>query len=199
MMKYAGVFSSLAIVLVMVSCKPSPQKAEQYYDAVVSPLEDVFDKEEALIGLINNETEKLAASPFTFQSDSIQKPIVADTGKKQIEQAYKDLVSQIALSRNRLTSLKDFDKNSQLKDAALALLAEYDILCKNEYRELLQIVQIPPADYSSEDEDKFMRLSDTIDFRIKEKITMLTDELKLFSKKYNFRIQEDSLAKALVP
>ncbi|HOV11800.1 MAG TPA: hypothetical protein PLT47_00965 [Bacteroidales bacterium] len=199
MMKYAGIIPSLLLMLVMASCKPSPQKAEQYYDTVIAPLEDVFDKEEALIVLINNKTEQLANSPFTFQSDTVKDLVVVDTSGKHIEQAYNDLISQIALSKIRLSSLKDFDKSSQLKDAALALLNEYDVLCKNEYRALLQILQIPPAEYSSEQEDKFMRLSDTIDYRLKEKITMLTEELKLFSKKYNFKIQEDSVTNAVLP
>ncbi len=195
-MKQPGILFSFLLMLIMVSCKPSPQKAEQYYDAVKAPIDEVFEKEEALIVLINNETEKLASSPFTFQTDSTAAPVAADTGRQQIEQAYNDLLSQVSISKNKLSSLTGFEKSSQLKDAALALLTEYEVLCKNEYRELLQIVKIPAEDYSSEQDDRFMQLSDTIDNKLKEKIAILTDEIKMFSKKYNFKIQEDTIAVA---
>ena len=195
-MKQPGILFSFLLMLIMVSCKPSPQKAEQYYDAVKAPIDEVFEKEEALIVLINNETEKLASSPFTFQTDSTAAPVANNTGRQQIEQAYNDLLSQVSISKNKLSSLTGFEKSSQLKDAALALLTEYEVLCKNEYRELLQIVKIPAEDYSSEQDDRFMQLSDTIDNKLKEKIAILTDEIKMFSKKYNFKIQEDTIAVA---
>lgn len=181
----------LALILIIISCRPSPQKAEKYYDNIIAPIEDVFEKEDELIALINIEMEKLANDSSTFLSDP--DTIINDSILKKIEQVFSDLQSQIAISKNKLALLTDFNKSSSLKNAAIVLLDEYAELCNNEYLALIQNVKIPAKKYSFENEDEFLELSEIIDNKIDEKLNLLTQEIKLFADKYHFKIQPDTI------
>ena len=191
MMKYTLKMTFLAFALIIASCKPSPQKAEIYYDDIISPLEDIFEKEDVLIVLVNSEMDKLANDSSTYLSDTNK--AFTDTVFKEIDMAYSNLQIQIAISKNKLELLKGFDKSDVLKVAALDLIDAYSEVCKNEYPELLQIVKIPAEKYSIENDDKFLELSEIIDNKLQEKINVLTREIKLFAEKYNFKIQNDTI------
>jgi hypothetical protein len=180
----------LAFVLILASCRPSPQKAENYYDNIILPLEDVFEKEEALISLINTEVDNPNDS-----SEVLSNTDTTDNAAfcKKIDMAFSNFQIQISISKNKVESLPDFDKNDNLKKTALDLLNEYDGICKKEYAELIQIVKIPEEKYSLENDNAFLELSEIIDNKIQEKTSILIKDLKLFAKKYNFEIKNDSI------
>ncbi len=181
----------LISILIWGSCKPSPQKAEKYYDAIIEPIEEVFKKEDVLISLINAEMDKTIkdSSSSIINNDTI----IADTAYKKLDMAFSNLQIQVNVSINKLESLSDFDKSNTLKIKAINLMEEYNTLCKNEYAGLIYIIKIPEANYTLEDDDKFLALSESIDNKLQEKISGLLKEIKLFAKKYNFEIEKDTI------
>ncbi|HOY30872.1 MAG TPA: hypothetical protein PKW80_03240 [Bacteroidales bacterium] len=181
----------LAVCMIISSCKPSPQKAEKYYDSIIVPLEEVFSKEEKFIALINNEMDKSVNDSTIILT--LMDTIPCDTVCQEIETAFSDLQQQIKVSKDKLVSLPDFDKQDDIKKSALAVLDEYSMICLNEYRELISIVKTPENKYSHEDDDRFLEISEKIDSTLQEKISTLINDLKLFAKKYNFKLKKDTI------
>lgn len=193
MVKHLIKISLIAALMMAVSCKPSPQKAEKYYDDIITPLEKVFDLEEEFIVLFNNHMDKSVNDSSAVITKIDTSALAA--GFKKIDMAFNNFQIQVSVSKNTIEALPDFDKNDKLKKAALGLLDEYSNVCTNEYPELLKIAKIPDGSYSVEDDDKILELTEIIDNKLQEKIGVLTKELKLFAKNYNFEIQNDSMKK----
>jgi len=193
MVKHVLKISLIAALMMAASCKPSPQKAENYYDDIITPLEKVFTLEEEFIVMFNNQMDKTV-------NDSSAVITTTDTGTlaagfKKMDMAFNNFQIQVSASKNTLEAMPDFDKNDKLKRAAIDLLDEYSNVYANEYPELLKIAKIPDGNYSVEDDDKILELTEIIDNKLQEKINVLAKELKLFAKNYNFEIQNDSLKK----
>jgi len=188
-------FNIIVFLLFLVSCKPSPHKAEKYYDSIISPVEDVFAKEEALVSLVNNDSDTTGnKSPAsTTKKDSVSNEEFA----KMTDMAFYNLQTQIAVSKNKLELLPDFDKSDKLKMTALELMDVYTETCQHEYAELIRIEKIPPENSTLADDDRLLELSEIIDTKIQEKTDVLIKELKLFARKYNFEIKNDSIEKTL--
>ncbi|HNW69534.1 MAG TPA: hypothetical protein PKI01_03965 [Bacteroidales bacterium] len=193
MMKHLLKLSLITALMMAVSCKPSPQKAENYYDDIISPLEKVFDLEEEFIVLFNSQMDKTVNDSSTIITKIDTGSLAADF--KKMDMAFNNFQIQVSVSKNTLEAMPDFDKNDKLKKTAIDVLDEYSKVCSNEYPELLKIAKIPDGNYSVEDDDKILELTEIIDNKLQEKIGVLTKELKLFAKNYNFEIQNDSLKK----
>jgi len=191
MLKHVLKISLLTVLMIITSCKPSPQKAENYFDDIITPLEKVFDLEEEFILLINNQMDESVNDSSAVISKTDTSSFASDF--KKIDLAFSNFQIQVAISKNKLESLPDFDKNDDLKMAAIDLLDEYSEVCNNEYPELIKTAKIPDGNYSIEDDDKILELTEKIDNKIQEKLSILTKELKLFANNYNFEIQNDSL------
>lgn len=175
----------------IASCKPSPQKAEKYFDDIITPLEKVFDLESEFITLFNNQMDKSTNDSSAVISKRDTSSFNADF--KKMDMAFNNFQIQVAVSKNKLESLPDFDKKGNLKKAAIDILDEYSEVCSNEYPQLIKIAKIPDGSYSIEDDDKILELTETIDNKLQEKLSILTKELKLFANNYNFELQNDSL------
>jgi hypothetical protein len=191
MLKHVLKISLLAVIIMIASCKPSPQKAEKYFDDIITPLEKVFDLESEFITLFNNQMDKSTNDSSAVISKRDTSSFNADF--KKMDMAFNNFQIQVAVSKNKLESLPDFDKKGNLKKAAIDILDEYSEVCSNEYPQLIKIAKIPDGSYSIEDDDKILELTETIDNKLQEKLSILTKELKLFANNYNFELQNDSL------
>jgi len=181
----------LISIFIFGSCKPSPQKAEKYYDDILEPIEEVFKKEDVLISLINAEMDKSIndSSSSIINIDTI----IADTAYKKLDMAFSNLQIQVNISINKMKSLPDFDKSNTMKTKAIDLMEEYNAVCDNEYPGLIEIIKIPEANYTLENDDKFLALSESIDNKLQNKISALLKEMKQFARKYNFEIKKDTI------
>ncbi len=176
----------LCLCLMASSCKPSPQKAENYYDEVTAPIQTVLGKEDELIRIINVEMGK-------SQKDALSKATKTETESKEIDFAFTNLQLQVTTSLNQLKMIKDFDGKSVLKNSAVELLNEYKNVCGNEYARLLAIVKIPSADYTNEHDNEFLKLTEIIDNKLQGKVTNFTKEVKVFAAEYKFALAKDSI------
>ena len=185
---------SVALFLIaLVSCKPSPQKASEYFDEISKPLELVLNKEDALIQIINAQMKNDSTTHDTLnKSDTATKTLVS-----ALDMAFANFSLQIATSLNQMETIGKFDNSLTLRDAAMGLLKEYEAVSSTEFPALIEIVKIPVIDYTNEDDARFFTLSDSIDSKLQRKIDVYLREVKLFAKEYNFQLEKDTLKSEL--
>ena len=189
-MKSASKFILLLAILLSVSCKPSPQKAEDYYDQISLPVKNVLVKEDKLIQIINADTVK------DKKGASILKKLESEPsfGKhKELDLAYNNFKMQITTSLNTLKQIPDFDNKAVLKNTAIALLNTYDSIAQNEYAQLITITKIPASQYTNANDDKLLELTEIIDNKLQVRISAFTKEVKLFASDYKFKLAKDSI------
>jgi hypothetical protein len=183
---------SLTIFLfTIVSCKPSPQKAQDYYTDITKPIESVLTKEDALIQVINADMNKDSAKSNSVIKE--QDKTEMSVKHKALDMAFANFQLQIATALNQMKAIGKFDNGSALHDAALVMLTEYKAVSENEYPALISIVKISDEAYTNEDDTRFFVLSDSIDNKLQQKISAYIQQVKLFSQEYNFQLENDTL------
>jgi hypothetical protein len=190
-MKTTVQFFLAVILLTIVSCKPSPQKAQDYYTRISEPIESVLTKEDALIQVINSIMNKDSAKGNSPAKEPSNEEVIIS--HKALDMAFSTFCLQIATSLNRMETIGDFDNTTTLRDAAAELLKEYRAVSEKEYPALIRIVKIPETEYTNDDDTRFFDLSDSIDNQLQRKISTYIQQVKLFSQEYNFQLEKDSL------
>jgi len=180
-----------AILFSLVSCKPSPQKAREYYFDISKPIESVLTKEDELIKVINSNMKKDSARSVLDKKE-IDKTEVS-VSNKALDMAFNNFQLQIATSLNQMRAIGMFDDKSSLHDAASEMLNEYKAVSEKEYPALINILKIPNINYSNEDDTRLLDLTDSIDSKLQRKISNYIQQVKLFSQEYNFKMEKDSL------
>jgi hypothetical protein len=177
----------ISVLITLTSCKPSPGKAEAYYNTTLNYEQAVLEKEDVLIQFINREMQKSVADSA---NSVIQQNIDTASNKSEITQAYTDFCSQIDASLGQAKKLDEFDGKTTLKDATLKLLETYKTLSGNEYKEVVEIVKIPAVLYTNEDDNRFMDLTIRIDTCLQNEIDQYTRTCKEFARDYKFILEE---------
>lgn len=172
-------------LVAIIACKPSPQKAENYYTDINDILYEVLVKEDLLIELVNSNMLKDSANNNISSNDK------SENIKKMIL-AYENLKLQVASSLNKLKALHRFDNKIPLREAAVDLLNTYEKICNQEYAALLELVKKPDSLYSIEDDQNFFNIADSIDGKLQRKIDVYTSTSKLFAMEYNFKLTTDT-------
>lgn len=178
--------------VVLISCKPSPQKAQQYFERVMDYEQAVLEKEAILNQLINVEMQKTIKDSVNTAS-----PEEMDTASydKEINVAYSDFCLQIKESQRKMKELGPFDNKTDLLDAATALLETYRSLSEKEYQEVVDIVKIPAGRFTTDNDNRFLDLTEHIDTTLQVRIDDFTRASKTFARQYKFEITlEDSTA-----
>ncbi len=174
-------------ILALASCKPSPDKAMEYYNKVLDCQQAVLEKEDALIILINKEMNKTLAD-----SASANIPQTTDTldNRTMIDATYAEFCAQIVKSQSQLKETGAFNNKTELLDAATSLLDTYKKLSENEYKEVVGIVKIPSSIYTNEDDNRFLDLTERIDTCLQTQIDQFTRCCKSFAREYQFEIED---------
>jgi|GEM_PF-1408330 len=177
-----------ASLLALSSCKPSPQKAEEYFERMMDCQQAVLETEDALIQLINIEMQKTL-----IDSVSANLPQNSDTSgyAAEINVAYDDFCMQIKKSQAQLRDIGRFNNKTELLDAATSLLETYRSLSAKEYKEVVEIVKIPSSLYTNENDNRFLDLTEHIDTTLQAQIDNFTRASKAFARDYNFEISLD--------
>lgn len=188
-MKIYLLLPAVIICLSLNSCKPSADKARNYYSEILEQLDAVVEKESTMINFINMEMQKSDTTALKLQKNKIK-----DTTNLvlEIDASYDDFKKQIDISLQELQKLPDFDNKTDLRDAAIDLCKEYQIVASTDYSEVIKIVKIPLSLYTEEDDNKFLEITEQIDNKLQQKIDIYVKILKGFSKEYKFEILIDS-------
>lgn len=183
----AIIFGIIVLVLAAVSCKPSPDKAKEYYNKTLDCQQAVLIKEEALNILINKEMNKTLAD-----SGSANIPQTLDTIDNSgfIDVAFAEFCAQIKQSQQQLKEIGGFDNKTELYDVSASLLEAYRILSEKEYKEVVDIAKTPPTLYTSDDDNRFFDLTGHIDTTLQKQIDQYTRTCKSFAREYQFEIED---------
>jgi hypothetical protein len=187
--KRLAFFIAFIALAALISCKPSPRHAQRYYENVTDIIEPLLLKEDNLIVLINSEMGKADMGVSVLEKSADTANAVANKDIDDTFIVFKVQVEQALSDARRLAS---FDGKTNLKDALVNLIEEYQRLVSNEYPEILKIVKIPASVYTNEDDNKFILLTEKVDDRLQEKIDNFTKESKTFAMKYKFEIATDN-------
>jgi hypothetical protein len=190
-MKIIVKISLVIILFAIVSCKPSPQKAQEYYKDISKPIASVLTREDELIKVINANMKKDSAKSITDKKTPDETELSVSI--KALDMAFSNFQLQIATSLNQMKAIGMFDDKSTLHDAAMEMLNEYKAVSEKEYPALVDVVKIPDFKYSNNDDTRFLDLSDSIDNKLQRKISVYIQQVKLFSQEYNFQLEKDSL------
>ena len=188
MKRYSLLFIAI-FCIILNSCKPSSDKAQNYYSDILKQLDLIVEKESVMIQFINMEMQKTDTN-FTSKS----KIKIQDTTNLilEIDASYLDFKGQIDKSLVELEKVSDFNGKSDLKNAAVDLCKEYKNVVADEYVDVIKIVKIPLSLYTEEDDNKFLELTETIDNKLQVKIDVYVKILKNFASEYKFELQGDS-------
>jgi len=178
------------ILISLISCKPSPRKAQDYYSEITKPIESVLMREDQLIQQINLMMKDSSETSSVLKKQEKSKEV---QDFKPLDMAFNNFQLQIATSMNQMKAIGTFDNSNDLKDAATGMLTEYKSVSENEYPALIAIVKIPDDKYTNENDTKFFEISDNIDSKLQKKIGLYIEHVKLFTQKYNFKLENDSL------
>ena len=189
MKKFTGIVF-LLFGLFLFSCKPAPHKAQEYYQQLADPLKQVVAKENNVIDIIRQLMEKDSAFILNdmSQKDSLDKKQLL----AKLDSAYILLSKQVKLANADVAKIQGFDGKDELQKCAVELLQEYASVTENEYKKMMSICKIPLDKYTTEDDDMFFALSDSVDFKLQRKIETFSDLSKDFSKEYKFELPTDT-------
>jgi hypothetical protein len=139
------VFTTLGIILSIWSftaCNQSAEKAVDYNDEVV-------EMQDALMMSVKG----LEDSFEEYEASAM-------------DSCYRQLMTQIQMSKAQLEKLGDFNGDSTLYVAARSVLDEYDALSGSEYAELISFLKIPDSLFTVDDQERsFEILSQVADRR----------------------------------
>ncbi|MCK9613296.1 MAG: hypothetical protein PHR81_06935 [Bacteroidales bacterium] len=176
-------------LFVFQACKPSPYKAENYYHDILTSLESVIENEDSLVVAINTIMihDSVTSSAIAVTEDTT----VLNELHKKLDIAFNNLRLQISVSFNKISSMPPFDKEDNLRVAAIKLVETYKNICDKEYAEVITIVKTPAVNYTYEDDNKFLEITEMIDNNLQDRIDNFAGEAKIFAKNYKFNLENE--------
>jgi hypothetical protein len=173
-------------VFLFSACKPSTQDAEDYYDKVLDIQQEVLDKEDVFLGLINQET-----------TDTIDEQGTANTSMEtnatdqiNAETAYTGFCIQIDTALKQAKALQAFDGKNSLQKALIDLLNEYKLFSGKEFHELYRIAIKDPILRTPEEFKHYGALICRIDSCLDNKINEFGIACKDFARENHFELYE---------
>jgi hypothetical protein len=190
--QYGILLLLFAAIVGMNACKPSPGKAEAYYNEMLDHQQAVMEKEDILIRIINKEMAKTLGDSVNA---NIPKGADSVGNSKELDLAFADFCLQIKESSAGIAEMGSFDGSTRLFDAGVSLIETYRKLSENEYKEVVEIVKIPASEYGDEDDNRFLDLTVHIDTCLAAQIEEFTRVCKEFSRDYQFTIVDPAKEK----
>jgi hypothetical protein len=133
-MKIVNLFSAFIAIIILISCKPSPQKAVEYNDKIVDEINKMRTAEDSLGNAIVRFEEK------------------------DLEAKLNNYISQAETGIKTISAMEKFDKKDDLKNAATSLLEFYKKSGQNEFKSVLEIARKP-----EKTEDDIKRVSEILE------------------------------------
>lgn len=159
MKKVFGLFS-LAVVMMLVSCGPTPEQAAEYNDKIIDQQISIVDKIDALV-------------------ESYQYYIPEDMDK-----AWNEALNQANKGIEAINALEKFDGSTDFKEAALELFNSYKAVLENQHKEMVRIYKIPDEQFTEEHYNQWDKLAEEADKKMEEAFDKFGDAQDKFAKKY---------------
>ncbi len=154
----------LLVLLFLASCSPSPKQASKYNNMLIRQQRKVIEKMDDLI------------NSFSLYN------------KKQMDQAYQDLLKTIDQAIDTVSNMGGFDGSTEFRDKTLELLKLYKDVTENEFHTVLNLLS--KKDYSNNDAKI---VSETM-LQARNRLSRANKDFEQyqqqFAKKYNLKLVE---------
>jgi len=161
----------VALVAMLISCKPSKEDALKYNDALVN--------EEILV----------------IKAESAFTDAVINNRQNELDSLYQIFLKQIDISIANVNNIKPIGDENKFKDATLSLLSTYKSVVNNEYAEVLEIAKVPDDEFTQEHNNNMNLLSEKIDEKLEKEIQNFLNAQKELAKKYDLSIYSQNITK----
>jgi len=156
--------SFLVLAVFFSSCAREVERAAEFNDTII--------KEHVLL------TEKVGKLISSFQ----------ETETNEAEKLLDEAVNQVDTSLKKVEALSDFDNEKKFKQSAIEVFKTYQSVLGQEYKQLLEIYQLPTGDYTQAEKEKWQELSQKA-YEQLNAVTQKFEEAQLaFAKKYKFEL-----------
>lgn len=158
-------------------------------------------KQKLLCGLIltglllgcNSQSEKAASYNNDILSHQMQISDAIDSLKQSfrkheavnMDRAMVNLKKSVYDGLGQIDRMGPFGKDTIFKHEARVLFQSYENLCKNEFPNMVSILEIPDSTFSTEDQSKLFQIQSQMNTLIKESEEKFKIAQKDFGEKYN--------------
>jgi len=108
-----------------------------------------------------------------------------------MDSCFRQLMTQIQMSKAQLEKLGDFKGDSTLYFAARNVLDEYDALAGSEYAELISFMKIPDSLFTVEDQERSFVILSQVANRRESVFASFVEAQKSFGSDYGFVFDEE--------
>lgn len=107
-----------------------------------------------------------------------------------VDSCYRQLMTQIQMSKAQLEKLGDFNGDSTLYSAARSVLDEYDALTSAEYAELISFLKIPDSLFTVDDQERSFEILSQVADRRQSVHESFVNAQKSFGENHGFVFDE---------
>lgn len=157
------------MVLSLFSCKPSKEEAIKYNDQII-------DEQSAI-------TQKIEALNKSFRTWN-----AADT----MDMCWLNALDQTEKSLKKVTEMKDFHGDDDLRTGAVNLFKVYKAVISTEFKEMVRIYKMPDELYTKQQELRWSKLSDDAFNKMDKAITEMSKTQETFAKKFGFEVGKET-------
>jgi hypothetical protein len=154
----------VAVLFLLTACGPTTDQAVAYNDQLIAEQIKIVDKLNALDQSLEDYESGLFA------------------------QAHADLLTQIEASTKVVTAAEDFDGKADYKTELLALFTAYKSAAEGEYKQMVDIYQLPDSLYTKDDENRFNELWAASNEKINGAMDKFNVFQESFATKWNFAL-----------
>ena len=162
-MKTIKFLAPVIAAFLLISCKPSPEKARLFNDQIIDEQVKVQEKENDLVSKISE------GNPETCT------------------QALSDFMSQVRMSTIIISALPKFDKKDDFKNATLKFFDVYKACGENEYKQVIELYK-KGDDYNKDDENKANELLTAKAEKKKAAFEAFSAFQQTFANEYKYKI-----------
>lgn len=155
--------------ILIESCSNTSTKASEYYKKVYNCTEGIFKSEDTLIGAITN-IRNLQSQQYISGKYMPDTNINISLHINNLDVVYKSFIFSIDSSSKALQGISEFDGGKLLKNGAIELNSAYKKVAVNYYKQIIDILNILPDNYTVEDDTRFQEISDSINIYLENEI-----------------------------
>ena len=170
MLKRTCIFSVLFLftIFFLLSCGPDKKAAVDYNDQIII------------------EQIKIAED-LKFLFDTFE-----EFDSTDMSNAYQKLSKTISLALDKADNLEVFDNNSDFKNHAIRLFTSYKTVTDNEYKSMIDILNLPDSVYDDSKIAEWDSLNQEAMNKLNKALKEFNDYQKVFAKNYGINLNDST-------
>lgn len=176
------IFSSFSLLFIAFLLIARPLAAQE-----VNPYASAVDYNDYIVNAQNDIGQAMIGFNEVFAS--------AEVDEETANRSFNHLLSVIEESVSKLEALKDYQGNTELRDASRALFGFYKRVVENEYKELMGLMLKP--EFTTQDEERLYELMNKISTEEGSYDDAFEKAQTAFAAQHGFQLGENELQKEI--